>query len=34
MGIYLMRHLVDEVTYHTTPQGDNMLTLVKRGLPE
>jgi len=34
MGIYLMRHLVDEVTYHATPQGDNLLTLVKRGLHE
>lgn len=34
MGIYLMRHLVDEVTYHATPQEGNLLTLVKRGLHE
>jgi len=29
MGVYLMRQLVDEVTYRVTPQGGNELTLVK-----
>ncbi|KPL23815.1 MAG: hypothetical protein AMJ93_03760 [Anaerolineae bacterium SM23_84] len=32
MGIHLMRQVVDEVNYCTTPQGGNELTLVKRGL--
>jgi serine/threonine-protein kinase RsbW len=32
MGIHLMRLVVDEVNYCTTPQGRNELTLVKRGL--
>lgn len=32
MGIYLMQQLMDEVTYHTTPQGGNWLTMLKRGM--
>jgi len=32
MGIYLMQQLMDEVTYRTTPQGGNWLTMLKRGV--
>ncbi|UCC75576.1 MAG: ATP-binding protein [Anaerolineales bacterium] len=34
MGIHLIRQVVDEVNYCTTPQGRNELTLVKRGLED
>jgi serine/threonine-protein kinase RsbW len=34
LGIHLMRQVVDEVNYCTTPQGRNELTLVKRGLED
>jgi serine/threonine-protein kinase RsbW len=32
MGIYLMQQLMDEVSYRTTPQGGNWLTMRKRGM--
>jgi serine/threonine-protein kinase RsbW len=31
MGIYVTRQLIDTMRYHTTSQGSNELTLVKRG---
>jgi serine/threonine-protein kinase RsbW len=32
MGVYLMRQLMDEMTYRITRQGGNELTLVKKGV--
>ena len=32
MGVYLMRQLMDEITYRLTPQGGNELTLIKKGI--
>jgi serine/threonine-protein kinase RsbW len=32
MGIYLIRQLMDEMTYRITRQGGNELTLVKKGV--
>jgi serine/threonine-protein kinase RsbW len=29
-GVYLFKHLVDQTTYRTTPDGRNELTLLKR----
>ena len=30
LGIYLMRKLMDEVSYETSAEGDNLLTMTKR----
>jgi len=30
LGVHLIRHFVDQVHYHTAPQGGNELTLVKK----
>ena len=30
VGVYLMRKMVDEVHYEYSPEGGNMLTLIKR----
>jgi len=30
LGIYLMRKLMDKVSYETSAEGDNLLTMVKR----
>ncbi len=30
IGIHLIRQLMDEVTYHITPQGGNELTMIKK----
>ncbi|NIW00360.1 ATP-binding protein, partial [Candidatus Saccharibacteria bacterium] len=32
MGIHLARQIMDEVTYRLTPNGENELTLIKRGV--
>jgi serine/threonine-protein kinase RsbW len=32
VGVYLTRHMMDEVSYRVTPQGGNELTLVKRAI--
>ncbi len=32
VGVYLTRHMMDEVAYRVTPQGGNELTLVKRAI--
>ena len=33
-GIYLMRHVMDDVSYHTSPDGWNELLLVRRSVFE
>jgi serine/threonine-protein kinase RsbW len=32
MGVYLARQLMDEMTHRLTPQGDNELILIKKGI--
>jgi len=32
MGIYLTKQIMDQVTYRLTPNGENELTLIKRGV--
>ncbi len=32
LGVYLIRHLVDEIIHRVTSQGGNELTLVKKGV--
>ena len=32
LGIHFMRQLMDDLTYRSTPQGDNELTMVKDGV--
>jgi serine/threonine-protein kinase RsbW len=32
MGVHLIRQLMDEVVYQTTPQGGNELTMIRKGV--
>jgi len=33
LGIHLVRNIMDEMTYERTPEGENVLTLVKKRIP-